>query len=387
VRHAFAVLFCSLVCTLAGAAEGESVQVELRLVSDTGPDSSRGHAQVRLDREGEGSIPFANPAGKLIVRFRDGKVFCDANGDGAIDAADGSGVAPPARGRLIATTSTLTVTTRIAGRDEEYPLNVFWAQQGVVLLGSMSHLEGKIGDATVALFDSNLNGSFCDRGVDGIRVTEGGDASTATVPGRELARLGRVAAVGGELFIVEAGPGGMSLVLTPYTGRKATLSVKTTEPIASATLTLARKDGLFTCQATSGKQATLPVGDYFIVRSQLGLTLPRRAAPAPSGIEMLLGGVRSGPPRAMLWTGGGARPTVTMRAGKNELSPGRPFVLDFTAKVSRDRKKIEIRDAALVGALKERYRAQVYAEKVKSALTLHIRARGKEKELSKLEYG
>lgn len=396
MRRVSAFLVCSLAWSIvgaarpatAGAAEGATREVELRLVDNAQPGVTNGYAQIRLDAKGEGSTPFANAAGKLLVKFADGKVFCDANGDGAIDAADGEGIDSPRPGRPAGAPPVLRPTVRIAGRDEEYPLTVLYAQQGIVVLGSAAHLEGKLGDSTVELHDANVNGSFTDVGKDVIRVRDAGASVTPSPFGPQGAQLGRVVEIGGELYDIKLMRGGASLRLSPYTGEKATLSVKTGELIGSVTLTLAHKDGLFTCSATSKEATTLPTGEYRITQSRLELALPRKATRAPSAVELLLGGARTSPPTAMLLAYGDARtPLLTMRAGENELSPGRPFVLAFAAHATGEGGKLEVTDVCLVGALGERYRAQIYGAGFTSKLTVNLCAGGKEKELSKLEYG
>ena len=347
MRNAFAVLSCShvcwLVCTLAGAAEGESVEIQLRFVRDTGPDSSRGHAQVRLDHDGEGSIPFANAAGKLIVRFRDGKVFCDANGDGAIDAADGSGAPPPDRGRLIAAPSTLTVTARIAGRDEEYPLAVLFARRGLVVLASAAHLEGRIGDAIVKVFDADVNGRFGDVGADGIRVVETGGTTGIIAFRGDAPKLGRVVEVGGELLDIEVKRDGASLALAPHAGEKATLSLGTEEPIVAASLVLAHAEGLVTCRVTSGDEATLPAGKYRLLGSVLVLRPPGDERPASDIAEE----VQGGPPRAPVLTGCGAAglAPLAVRPGRG-LRHARPAGLGRARSPVRPARCARLRDTS-----------------------------------------
>ena len=200
-----ALVACMLVCmclcaarlAAAGPAEAGGIEVELELVPNARPGAARGVAHVRLDPDGEGSIPFANAPGKLLVRLEGGKVLCDANGDGQIDDEDGEGVAAPRPGVRTATPPALRPTARIAGRDEEYPLVVLLAQRGIVVLASGAHLEGKLGDSVVELHDSNVNGSFADLGVDGVSVWDAGGPGGLSPFGPQGGQLGRVVESGG----------------------------------------------------------------------------------------------------------------------------------------------------------------------------------------------
>ncbi|MHC5057475.1 MAG: hypothetical protein ACYTKD_22605 [Planctomycetota bacterium] len=392
MRRTLAIPVFSLVAAarlaLAAAPGEQTREIPLKLVTAGQPGPGQGMAQVRLDAKGEGSIPFENAAGKLLVRFADGKVFVDVNADGKIDDADGEGLKALEPGPFPGSYPTFKVAARIAGQDAEYPLSLFFARQEIVILGSDASLRGKVGDATVTLFDSDVNGSFSDVGRDGILVTEGKTPAPAQFLPAGPGRLGRVAAIGGELFNIEVKRGGASLGLSPYEGEKATLTLKTRELVQQATLMLAHRGGLFTCQVASGAKTVLPAGDYTIVQSQLGLKLPQDGKPAPSIVERFLGGGGGGPDVAMLAGGGDATtPVVTMRAGENEVSPGHPLKLEFTARAAPGRRKLQVTDASIVGGMGERYRAQIYAPGVESTLTVHVRAGGRERRLSKLEYG
>jgi len=392
VRHALAVLSCSLACTLvcriagaAGAPDGGEREVALELVPDARPGPSNGHAQVRLGRDGEGAIPFANAAGRLLIKFENGKVFCDANGDGTIDAADGSGVPPSDPGRPAGAPAMLRPTARIAGADVEYPLAVLFARRGLIVLACAAHLEGKIDDAVVEVFDANVNGRFSDVGADGIRVGETG-AKTGVIGFRGNApKLGRVVEVGGELFDIKVKRDGASLVLKPHAGERATLALGTEEPVVAASLVLAHAEGLVTCRVTSGDEATLPAGKYRLLGSVLVLRPPGDERPASDIAEAVL----SGPPSAPVLMGSGAagRKPLTVRPGENALSVGNQMTLEFTARLSRDRGALKVGGVMIVDGLGARYRAQICAPGAQSTLTVNARSNGMEKELSKLEYG
>ena len=385
MRHAFAVLSCSLASAILGAAGGEAREVGLRLVRDEQPAAPQGTATVRLDRDGEGSLPFESASGELIVAFRDGKVFCDANGDGAIDATDGSGVTPPGRGCPMGAPPTLPATARIAGRDAEYPLAVLFARRGMIVLASVARLEGRIADAVVEIFDANVNGRFGEVGVDGIRVSVAGALTGGIDLVGNAPKLGRVVEVGGELFDIEVKRDGASLILAPYTGQKASLALGTEEPVVAAALVLAHAEGLVTCPVTSGDEATLPAGKYRLLRSVLVLRPPGDERPASAIAEASLRGQPTAP--VLFGMGAAGQGPLTVRPGENALSVGNRMELQFTARLSRDRKTLHVGDVAIVDGLGARYRAQICAPAARSTLTVNVRADGRERELSKVECG
>jgi hypothetical protein len=394
MRHAAALLVCIFVCPTfcqvakaAGGEESAGIKVVLRLAPDIQLSPAMGVVQVRLGPSGEGSTPFANEAGKLLIRFKDGKVFCDANGDGAIDDADGEGVAPPGQYRLMGMPPMLLTTVKIGGRDEEFPLSLFHARKGLVVFGSGVGLRGKIGDWSVTLFDSNVNGSFSDIGIDGIRVTEG--KAPAPARGRSFTpgsgKLGSLIAVGGELFSIELKQGGASLKLTPYAGEKATLTLETKEPVVAAALVLAHAGGIFTCQATSNSATTLPAGKYRVQRSRLILRPPGDARSVKVLAEEFLGDPPSAP--ILMGTGNYQAKPITIRPGENALPVGTPLTLEFTAGAASDRKAFNVSDAVIIDGLGVRYSTQLQGMNAGSSVTVSVRADGKVKELSKLEYG
>ncbi len=391
MKPAFALLVCTFAVAArpAAAADGRPREVELRLVRDEDPEARQGMTCVRLDKGGEASIPFANAAGKLLVRFKDGKVFLDANGDGTIDAADGEGVRPPEPGAQEGVPPLVEVAAKIAGRGEQYPVHVAFATKDFVSLFGKTTLEGKLGDATIRLIDTNVNGSFDEVGRDGILVEDGPDsAPTLAVYGARSDTLGRVVAIGGKLLNIEVTGGGAALRLTPYAGEKATLVLGKHELVKGVGLVLAHEDGLITCSAASGTKTILPAGRYKVTGSMLALRTPDDATPTASPAEMLSDGSLFGQSAILLGQRDSKTPLiVTIHPGGNELSPGPPLVLEFGARVFGEAKgQLEVEAPALVGAMGERYQASLSGA-VKSTLTVSVRAGGKEKQLSKLEYG
>ncbi len=389
MRYSFALVALAA-CTLAGPAlaagpEGDPITVELELVPNTQLGSPRGVARFRLGPDGEATRPFANAAGSLRVKLDGGKVFCDVNADGKIDAADGEGVAAPARGRVMGEPPVLKVTATIGGRDVKYPLTLLHAQQGLVVLGGGAHLEGTLGDTTIELHDADVSGSFADVGRDTIHARDRRAPSAPSMFGPAGSELGGILAVGGELYNVRVIGGGKSLELTPYKGEKATLTLAPKAPAVAALLMLARTDGRFTCQATSVRTTTLPTGDYRVMRSAVALRPEADDRPAKEIATAILGG----PPVAPMLVGGftGGEKPISIAPGENTVSPGPPFELEFTARAAPASAKLEVTAANVVGTTGARYRAQIYGGDAEGALTVSVRAGGRTKQLTKLEYG
>lgn len=348
---------------------------------------------VTLNEEGLGEIAFPTPSGKLLVRLVGGKVVCDANGDGRIDDADGKGVAA---GRGFGPgTAALKVRVTVGGRGIDYPLAVLYAQGRHLMLASTAHLAGTFRGARLSLYDTNVNGVFGEIGVDGIKIAEGG--RTRAAPGFRAmtvasgaGMLGRVLAIGGELYNAEVVEGGRALRLSPYGGEKATLSLKVDKTVKVAHLTLAHTGGLFFVRAVPGQKLLVPAGTYRIDEARLSLALGEEKRSGSSWLEDLFGdGAVAAQSAGMLIGRGGPKAAlVTVRPGENELAFGPPLGLEFTAYLWGDEKdRLEIEDPALVGGAGERYRAALYAQKQQSSLKSYVRAGGKEKLLSKLEYG
>jgi hypothetical protein len=385
MKRSLALVSLAAITASALAGPARAVTVELELVPNTELGGQRGVARFTLGQDGEATRPFANARGELRVKLEGGKVFCDVNADGKIDVADGEGVPAPARGRVTGTPPVFKVAATIGGRNVEYPLTLLYAQQGLIVLGSGAHLEGTLGDSTIEVHDADVSGSFADTGRDRIHARDR-RAPAAQMPfGPAGSELGGILAAGDELYDARVTGGGKSLELTPYEGERSTLTLTPKAPAVAALLMLSRTDGRFTCQATSVRTTTLPAGDYNVMRSVVALRPEGDERPAKELATALLGG----PPIAPMLMGqgsAGGKP-ISIAPGANALSPGPPFRLEFTARAAPEKRKLEVTAADVVGSLGARYRADMYGGDAEGALTVNVRAGGRTKRLTKLEYG
>ena len=210
----------------------------------------------------------------------------------------------------------------------------------MIALEGAAKLTGDFGGTKLTLYDRNLNGRFDDAGTD---VFEAGGAES---PGGPLAAgcpFGKVLAVGGELYDAELGGGGAAIRLAARKGPKAILRLKRPAQAATAAfvLQLAPRESFY-ANVTAGKDTALVPGKYMILASQCYF------APFLQG-----GG------QVMLYGTGGE---ITVKPGANELSPGPPLSLGFSARLSRAAKQFKVADAWLTGGMGERYRAHVHSQ-------------------------
>ena len=86
----------------------------------------------------------------------------------------------------------------------------------------------------------------------------------------------------------------------------------------------------------------------------------------------------------MLYGTGGE---ITVKPGTNELSPGTPLSLGFSARLSRATKQLKVADAWLTGGMGERYRAEISSQGEKSSLEAFLLKGSDCRRFAKLEYG
>lgn len=347
-----------LVCCGARAEDaGKGHTVPLKFAA-TGGGRQMAQAFARLDPKGEGSIPFATPAGKLKLRFSGNKVVADADFDGKITSTDKEKASAGMGG-------TLSVPIKIGGRTVQYPFTVRHASRQFIVLGGAAKLTGEFGGTKLTLYDRNLNGRFDDAGTD---VFEAGEAGSRGGPFGAGCPFGKVLAVGGELYNAELSGGGAGLKLTRRSGPKAILRLKrpASAKMAAFVLQLAPRERFY-ANVTPGKDTALVPGRYIILASQCSF--------APSA---QVGG------QVLLYGSGGE---ITVKPGANELSPGPPFSLGFSARLSRATKQLKVADAWLTGGMGERYRAQVSSQGEKSSLEAFLLKGSDCRQFAKLEYG
>ena len=348
------ILVC---CGARGGDAGKGQTVPLEFAA-AGGGGLVGQAFTRLDPKGAGSIPFATPTGKLKLRFSGSKVVADADLDGEITSTD-KGKASAGMG------GTLSVSLKIGGRTVQYPFTVRHASRQFIVLGGAATLRGEFGGTKLTLYDRNLNGRFDEAGTD---VFEAGEAGSGGGPFGAGSPFGKVLAVGGELYDAELSDGGAGLKLTRRSGPKAILRLKRPAQAAMVVfvLQLAPRESFY-ANVTAGKDTALVPGKYIILASQCTF------APSAQG-----GG------QVMLYGTGGE---ITVKPGANELSPGPPFSLGFSARLSRATKQLKVADAWLTGGMGERYRAEISSQGEKSSLEAFLLKGSDCRRFAKLEYG
>ncbi len=339
---------------LLALAHAEAAQVVQLQFLDSGDDTlialfSQKH--VALNGKGYGEIDFATPSGKLLIRRVDDRIVADANDDGRIDEADGTGVAAAGPGRV--KPSVVKVPAMVGGRTVQYPLTVLLVQGAHLLLGGGGVLAGELGDLELRLYDVDLDGIFGEAGTDRMLVRAAGEE-----PGASARIMGRVIELDGRLCSVRMLDGGRTLEIAPYGGAKAALELETEDGVVELTLSLAHEDGACYAHATRERKVLLVPGEYRVIGSHLALKLPPqkeedrslfddyfRRTPDRLRDAGILAGARSRRPAL-----------ITIRPGDNRLSAGPPLRLDFSAFVWETHgDRLEVGDAALVGRAGERY--------------------------------
>jgi hypothetical protein len=371
---------CGGMPTAPGGGADPAVVVDLKAVPSA--DESFDSQFTRLDASGKGSIPFANAEGKLLVKAAGKKVRLDSNGDGVVDDKDAPAV--PAG-------ETVKVRFLLGGTPAEYPIRIEAVEDQYVVLGSCLVLEGTLDGCTIRLFDAEVDGTFATPGEDTVAIVEPGkDAAAPDAAEAPPLPLGRILSVKGRLVEATPSGGGTRLTCRPYAGETALLVVKPGAGVESCSLQLAHVDGLQYVRIGGPRPVRLVPGTYRIAQSEMEVRPGRDAAaarkakgdaPAPDADTLCLSGV---------WDFTGSEgPTLTVRAGPQEIVPGPPFRLAFDAGRASGRKdRVEIREPRLVGAAGEWYMPSVSVPGGgESTLTSHVRAGAREQKLSTLEFG
>jgi len=318
-------------------------------------------AKVSLDADQRGWFEFPPGEGRVAVGRRGARVCVDSNGDGKADRADGRGAGV---GKV------LRVPLVLEGRRIEYPARVVYATRGEVRLASAAALTADVEGHRVALLDPDMDGRFGEAGRDRIvvdRVEKGSPAPGPSAgPAEAGVPMGKIHAVGDEIYALKLIEGMRALELTPIPGEKALVACAAGPQVEGCEFFLRHREKPFETRLSLGKRTAMLAGDYDVL--SCGLTLRLKGEVGRFSAAR------------------GAKATVKVASRSVELRPGPPFTLDFAASIESGTKLV-VDEPALVGGAGERYRPYLYVGGERSSLEVLLRSGGEETSFGKLEYG
>lgn len=369
LRTSPCISFAALICVLfprVSLPEEAPVRVDMEIgqlpLQHVGNSAFiGGDEQLRfglpIDSDGLTTIqPFANDAGKLIIREENGKLHLDSNGDGVVDDKDD----PP----FVPSEITVTVDCNISGKRMRYPLHICRVKENENKTASakkwieccqVAVLKGRYKEGAVSLTEQMPMAQFYTASVLQISGFDRDD------PRRTITNLyDFVLVVNGKVQIVEQLPDGPGLKITPYAGRAAELKLKIDKVIPCAGVNLSGY-GKFGYVTTEQKGLFVP-GTYRVDCISLSNT--------------------NKPPNYM---SGGLETPLILKEGENTLTLGPPFRMECGFSTNKDG-ALKITKIDIVGAAGERYRPVVPTADGES-LEWFIRAGTDEQSLGKLSYG
>ena len=342
----------ALAAALGAAASGrtaetepvESARVDLQRVTG----DARSFRGFNADEKGIVEIkPFANAAGRLTFRLAGDEVRADTNGDGKIDDSDAPAVKPQR--------TAITVAARCGKSACEYPVEILFVREKMLILGSRARMEGRWRDRIVGIMDTSLDGVFGNRN-DTLSISApaaaGGDGAT------QFPWSGTVG-IDNVLYSL-AMEGAEKLRIDPYTGAVSELRISMEPAPKGVELQL------------TGRTA----GFGAMVRSIAG---PIRAV---SGACRLTGVFDWPDGKTKMYLQGLPSPVV-LGAEPLALRIGPPLTVDFEA--VRDGPDVTIRRVKIAGVSGETW--QPMDRNREGGPAAYVRAGGKEHRLAIMEYG
>jgi hypothetical protein len=333
-----------------GTAAGAQV-VTLRFVED--PGERRGLSSRSFDKSGRVELPLNNAAGRLLLQYRNGKLWADTNGDGTIDGKDGPPVTPE---RV-----TIRVAAKVAGKSVQYPLfidrvHMVGASPRQLVFSPRGTLEGKFGAYTLRILDGNEMARFGNAGDDIALIP-------TAAPARPAVRLdwSPTIELDGSLYRIEMLGDGAQLRVTPYAGEVARVALQAPANNATASVLLVAEDG---------KQISALHPDH------VSLLVPGKYR-----VSCTLHGARGA--SYLINQASGHKAFFDARQGENVLKVGAPFSLQFTATRTGD--EVEFTAGTLLGRAGEPYRP-MFAARQHEGCAAYVRVGEKEMKLCDLEF-
>jgi len=340
---------------LLWAAE-DSPLYPLKQVISEAPNGPDGEQSIEMGKNGEGSMGFATPSGKLRVKLEGDKLLVDRSDDGKFDTL------------IVPFQWASKVTVKVQGQKAfEYPLFLTATRQPgaselCVSAASLVHLETQVGQTVVRLYDTNLNGRFGDPG-DMMQLGAEGAVRAIT----------KYVEIEGKIRELQVVNGGEAVKSPLYTGPTGTLKLQTQDGWKTEAQ-LEHAEGLFAASLKNDESLLIP-GAYRFVGAQ-----------AQFGAKTTANGREQYP--IQLYSSGGKGAPIQIKEGQNSLALGPPFRLEFAAaKSTLDAANVIISDVFLVGSGGEQYYAANYGSSRDSTLTCFVRAAGREQSVSTLGYG
>jgi hypothetical protein len=356
---------------VAVPVRAEEQSVPLTFVKTvTFPDAGR--IGVPLGPDGRGTLRLPTENGDVRVTLLDNRVVVDLDGDGTFSEAE--------KAASVGIQQSFSVPVRIGTRTVQYRLRVDWANESFVVLSGGGALACEIDLTPVRILDANLNGRFGEVNIDTVLVGTR-DASTSSLP-----RFSRHIVVGEKIYAIEISDTAEALIVTPYEGPTATVSIECDETVTEARLMLSHEsEGEFSCDLTKAKQHTLIPGKYQIASTTLTIAATEDTR---SLWDRLLGSAERDDRLMLSGSYSPDAPPLDIPAGASTVRLGPPLTLAFT--VTRapggPTDLLTIEDAYLTGASGERYRASMPGV-ASATLKWCIRSEAGEGNATTLEYG
>ncbi len=349
----FTWLFLGLTPTPAASAEpgGATSSPEEVKQADLKPVSIKvtGRRTLRIDKSGNGSIPFTNQAKKLHYQYRDGRVFIDLDGDG--DLSDEK------TGFANKDMATLTVPFGDGTIDYQLQFEIRPKWKSPILVAVRTALQAQIDGHTFQIQDGNTNGRFDDSNTD--CLTREND--------RKRLRQKDLFVLDGKF--VQAAVEETSLQFLTYRG--PTCQVRAECKVPNGRLLVAFR------HPESGLSLTVDSGSGNAVTAIPGKVLIQniRVAPDASSTKNSVG----------LFVRGMA--PLTLKEGDNVISAGPPFKLKFSAvRKSAHLPHATVTGLSLIGVAGESYLSNVYGKDGSKSASF-LRSQGEDRKMADLKYG
>lgn len=342
----------SLVLAVALGAVVSGLGAETRpaesAVIDLKPATADARAYRGLSADAQGVVeikPFANAAGRLTFRIARDSVRADTNGDGKVDDADAPAVKPQR--------TTIKVAAQCGSTAYEYPLEVLYVRERMLVAGSLAAMEGRWGDRVVSIGDVSMDGVFGGRGDTIAIFAPGGMGEAQRLP------WARALGVDGRLYAIAA-EGPEKLRIDPYPGAVSEFRIAMEPAPGKVELQLVEES----------------MGFCAVVHS---IAEPVRAVPGAYRIHGTFGGAEGG---TQMYLRGFPKPVV-LGAEPLTLRVGPPLQVDFDA--VRNGPVVAISKVRIAGVSGENW--QPMARGSEDAPAAYLRAGGREHRLATLEYG
>ncbi len=335
-------------------------------------------------QSGKAVWDFGLAGGRVTFLSKGRKVYIDRNKNGKVDGPDGD----PLEEETV-----LEGRVPFRGGSARYAvgLTLMGSMPPYILIEGKSALAGRWGKTLFVFLDRNLDGRFFQFGVDAFVAAPVGKqgekgrfrSSVSALP------LSHVAVVEGKLYLLDCGEGGEDLKLYPYRGKTALLQVegwKQTVAVVDLSIGDSRRDLYFDVRGPGSY--LLPRGIYRIrgVGARFAIR-PFRPGGKKSSDNPYL---RKPRPWSFSLYGLSTerQPSLDLSGEKAVLHAGPPLRLGFDAMAwGKEGNRLEISNVFLATPGGIEFRAEIFGKDDTQTIKAYVRAGGKKRFLSELEYG